>query len=127
MKRKIYILIENAKQGLFALALALSLGTAYSQTYTIVYTGSVQTLTLTQVGNYEIECWGADGGDVTAGPGWGAGKGGYAKGVYNVVTPGTVFNVLVGGKGVNASGTGGPAGSGGWNGGGGGGNTGKSG
>jgi hypothetical protein len=126
MKSKIYILIAKAKQGLFMLALTLSLGTAYSQTYTIIYTGSSQTLSLPQAGNYGIECWGADGGDVTASPG-GGGKGGYAKGEFNVVNPGTVLNIFVGGKGASASGTGGPAGAGGWNGGGGGGYCGRSG
>ncbi|MDI1355969.1 MAG: glycine-rich protein [bacterium] len=125
MKRKIYKLVSGAKQGLFALALVVS-GTAHSQlSYTIAYTGAVQTLTL-PAGFWGIACWGANGGDVTAGPG-GAGKGGYSRGEFNVVTPGTQLNIFVGGKGVSASGTSGPAGNGGWNGGGGGGYCGKSG
>jgi len=126
MKTKIYKLASSTKHGFFALVFAVFSGTVYSQaTYTFFYTGSVQTLTL-GLGNYEIECWGANGGDVNAGPG-GGGKGGYSRGEITIVTPGTLLNILVGGKGGNASGTGSPAGSGGWNGGGGGGATGKSG
>jgi hypothetical protein len=126
MKRKVYILISDAKQSLFAFTLALFLGTAYGQTYTFVFSGNVQTLTIPQAGNWEIKCWGADGGDATAGPG-GGGKGGYTRGEYNVVTPGTQFYIYVGGKGGNCTGTSGPGGTGGWNGGGGGGTCGKSG
>ena len=109
MKRKIYKLLSGTKQGLFALALIVFSGTAYSQvTYTLNYTGAVQTLTL-PIGNWGIECWGANGGDVTAGPG-GGGKGGYSKGEYSVAVSGTQLTILVGGKGGNASGTGSPAG-----------------
>jgi len=109
MKRKIYKLLSSAKRGVFALVLTVFSGTAYSQaTYTLNFTGSVQTLTL-PVGIWGIECWGANGGDVTSGPG-GGGKGGYSQGTFNVVTAGTVLNILVGGKGVSASGTGSPAG-----------------
>jgi hypothetical protein len=124
MKRKIYKLISGAKLGLFALALVVS-GTAHSQIYTFAYTGAVQTLTL-PAGVWGIECWGANGGDATAGPG-GGGKGGYSSGALQVVTNGTQLNILVGGKGANCSGTSGPGGAGGWNGGGGGGTCGKSG
>ncbi|MES2678243.1 MAG: glycine-rich protein [Bacteroidota bacterium] len=126
MKRKIYKLLSVSKQSLFAFVLTVFLGTAYSQTYTLNYTGSAQTQIIPTAGIWGIECWGADGGDVTAGPG-GGGKGGYSKGAFTVVTPGTVLNVLIGGKGGLASGTGGPAGNGGWNGGGGGGYCGRSG
>lgn len=125
MKSKTYQLFSSAKQGLFAFVLIVFLSTAYSQTYTFVYTGAVQTLTL-PTGTWGIECWGANGGDVTAGPG-GGGKGGYSVGALSVVTNGTQLNILVGGKGVTASGTAGPGGTGGWNGGGGGGTCGKSG
>jgi hypothetical protein len=123
MKRKIYKLSSSAKQGLFALALVVS-GSAHSQlSYTITYTGAVQTLTL-PAGNWGIACWGGDGGDITTLGG--GGKGGYSYGAYNVVTPGTLLNILVGGKGGSVNGTNGPSGSGGWNGGGGGGYCGKS-
>jgi hypothetical protein len=126
MKRKINILIADTKRVLFALVLTLCVGTAYSQTYTFVYTGSVQTVTLPNAGFYDIECWGADGGEVTAEPG-GAGKGGYARGTFNALTAGTQIYVFVGGKGAVASGTNLPGGNGGWNGGGGGGTCGRSG
>ncbi len=127
MERKIHQLLSGAKRGFITLGLTIFLGNVYSQTYTLSYAGnSAQTIVLPTTGNYRIECWGADGGDVTAGPG-GGGKGGYSVGEYNVTTAGTQFFVFVGGKGGTASGTGSPAGSGGWNGGGGGGSTGKSG
>jgi len=125
MKRKITKLLSGAKQSLFALALVASGTTLAQQSYTFAYTGAVQTITLAS-GNWGIQCWGADGGDVTAGPG-GGGKGGYTTGALNVTVSGSLLSIYVGGKGGNASGTGSPAGSGGWNGGGGGGSTGKSG
>ncbi len=129
MKTKVYILTTSAKHHLFAFVLTLLMGTAYSQaTYTFAFTGSVQTLVLPQVGYYEIECWGADGGNVIAGPG-GGGKGGYSFGLYNATSPGTQLNIFVGGKGGDAAGataTGG-GGAGGWNGGGGGAAVGRSG
>ena len=55
------------------------------QGQTFSYTGSVQTVTL-PVGSYEIEAWGANGGDAKAGVG---GKGGYSKGTINVTSPTT--------------------------------------
>ncbi|WP_177205776.1 glycine-rich protein, partial [Paenimyroides ummariense] len=80
------------------------------QGQTFSYTGSVQTVTLSP-GNYEIEAWGANGGDAKAGIG---GKGGYSKGTISVTTP-TTYYIYVGGKGAVASA---PT-TGGWNGGGG--------
>src|SRR5688500_5517236 len=104
MKIKIYKLLVCAKHALFAITLTVFVGTAYSQTsFTLTYTGAVQTLTVPS-GNWGIECWGANGGDVTAGPG-GGGKGGYSKGELNVITSGTQLNILVGGKGFPATGT----------------------
>jgi hypothetical protein len=128
MESKFYRLLAGAKQGLFAFAFTVLLGTAYSQTYTLSYTGGTQTLSIPTTGNYKIECWGADGGDITNAVASGSGgKGGYSAGEFNVTTPGMLLNILVGGKGGSATGTSGPSGSGGWNGGGGGGNIGKSG
>jgi hypothetical protein len=104
MKRKNYQLSSSAKQGLFALALAVFSGTAYSQTtYTFSYTGSTQTISLPP-GNYSIQCWGADGGNATNGSSpMSGGKGGYSRGIFtNTAT--AVFNVYVGGHGGNASG-----------------------
>lgn len=119
--------MKNAKQYLFAFALTLGLGSAYAQTYTLSYTGNIQTINLTQVGTYEIECWGADGGGIVVMNGAGGGKGGYAKGILNVIFPNTQIHVFVGGKGNPGNGTSSAAGSGGWNGGGGGSAVGRSG
>ena len=71
-------------------------------TYTFVYTGSVQTLTL-QAGSYSIECWGGDGGGTTGTNANAAvlklgGKGGYARGTLTVSAV-TTASVYVGGKG----------------------------
>jgi hypothetical protein len=104
MKRRIYKLLTGAKHGLFALALTVFSGTAYSQTtYTFNYTGSTQTISLPP-GNYSIQCWGADGGNATNGSvPMSGGKGGYSTGIFtNTAT--AVFNVYVGGHGGNASG-----------------------
>jgi len=98
---------------------------AYSQlTYTFVYTGAVQTLTL-PVGAWGIECWGANGGSITSAGG--QSTGGYSYGQYNVITPGTQLNIFVGGVGNPATGITAAAGAGGWNGGGGGAAVGRSG
>jgi len=126
MKIRTNILTKNAKQNLFACVMMLAFGTVSSQTFTVAYTGSLQTVTLPQTGTYEIECWGADGGDITAGPG-GGGKGGYAIGTFNISTPGSQLIVFVGGKGLPGTGTTSSAGAGGWNGGGGGSAVGRSG
>lgn len=104
MKRKMYKLVSGAKQGLFALALTVFSGAAYSQTtYTFNYTGSTQTISL-PAGNYSIECWGADGGNANNGTTtMSGGKGGYSSGVFTNTGTAT-FNVYVGGHGGNASG-----------------------
>lgn len=79
------------------------------QGQTFSYTGSVQSVTLT-AGSYDIEMWGANGGDAKGGTG---GKGGYSKGTLTVTAP-TTYYIYVGGKGSTVS-TSTP---GGWNGGG---------
>ena len=99
-------------------------GTLYSQlTFTFVYTGAVQTVTL-PVGNWGIECWGANGGSITSAGG--QSTGGYSYGQYNNLTPGTLLNIYVGGVGNPATGITASAGAGGWNGGGGGAAVGRS-
>lgn len=86
MKRNIYkLLLSKTRHGLLALALVATGSAAAQLSYTLVYTGAVQTLTL-PAGNWGIQCWGADGGDVTSGPG-GGGKGGYSRGELNIITP----------------------------------------
>lgn len=75
------------------------------------YTGDVQEVTL-PIGTYKLECWGADGGELssnTAEPG----KGGYSSGEITLSSS-TVLYIVVGGKG-----KGGGATPGGYNGGGG--------
>jgi hypothetical protein len=98
MERKIYKpLLLSAKQGLFALALALFSGTVYSQTtYTFSYTGSTQTISL-PAGTYSMTCWGADGGTISANTAL-PGKGGYSSGTLTLSAT-TTFTIYVGGKG----------------------------
>src|SRR4051812_24905501 len=103
MKKKIYKLLSSGKQIFFALALIIFSRTAYSQaTFTLSYTGSVQTLNL-QAGSYDIEMWGADGGGTTGTNSNAAvvkfgGKGGYAKGTLTL-SAATTASIYVGGKG----------------------------
>ena len=75
------------------------------------YTGAVQSVTL-QPGTYKLECWGAQGGSIDGADG---GKGGYSVGTLTINSA-TLAYIYVGGKGLNASGTGAKAG--GFNGGG---------
>ena len=100
MKKNIYSLLSGAKQGLFALALILFSVTAYSQvTYTLSYTGSVQSLTLL-AGTYSINSWGGDGYTQTAGYN---GKGGFASGILTLPSTQTVY-IYVGGLGTYPAG-----------------------
>lgn len=80
------------------------------QAQTFSYTGTVQSVTL-PAGSYQIEMWGADGGDALRGTG---GKGGYSTGTLVVATS-TTYYIYVGGKGTTAT----SSTPGGWNGGGG--------
>ncbi|WP_258561901.1 glycine-rich protein [Chryseobacterium chendengshani] len=79
------------------------------QAQTFSYTGAVQSVTLT-AGSYQIEMWGADGGDALKGTG---GKGGYSTGTL-LVTTSTTYYIYVGGKGSTVT----SSTPGGWNGGG---------
>lgn len=92
--------------------------------YTLSYTGAIQTLTL-PVGNYIMECWGANGGSIASVGG--GGIGGYAGGQFSISLNGTQVNIFVGGIGGSATGITPLAGAGGWNGGGGGAAVGRSG
>jgi hypothetical protein len=80
------------------------------QAQTFSYTGTVQSVTL-PAGSYQIEMWGADGGDALRGTG---GKGGYSTGNL-LVTTSTTYYIYVGGKGATVT----SSTPGGWNGGGG--------
>ena len=124
--KKIYTSLLRAKKAFFALVLFASCMGYAQTTYTLNYTGSIQTLTLA-AGNWGIQCWGANGGSITSVGGGAIGIGGYSYGELNVLTSGTVINVFVGGVGNPATGNTSSAGSGGWNGGGGGAAVGRSG
>jgi len=123
MKQKIYKLISFGKRSLLALGLALPGMFDAQQTFTLSYTGAAQTLTL-PAGNWNIECWGANGGSITTLGG--QGMGGYSVGKLQAPGPVTL-NVYVGGRGNPATGNTSSAGAGGWNGGGGGAAIGRSG
>jgi hypothetical protein len=93
MNRKIYKILSGAKQGLIALVLAMSCGTTNSQsTYTLNYTGGIQTLTLF-AGTYDVKMWGADGGNSGNSR---AGIGGYSNGTLTLASTTTVY-IVVGG------------------------------
>lgn len=79
------------------------------QAQTFSYTGAVQSVTLPS-GSYQIQMWGANGGDASGGTG---GKGGYSTGTLTVATS-TTYYIYVGGKGTTAT----SSTPGGWNGGG---------
>lgn len=82
------------------------------------YTGTVQQITLPK-GKYKLQCWGAQGGNVTGSYSAIGSKGGYSEGIISLTNP-TTFYIFVGGKGsdVSTSNTSGTV-NGGWNGGGG--------
>ena len=80
---------------------------AFSQT-TFNYTGGMQTFTAPATGNYQFDCWGAQGGSGLSTTG---GLGGFVTGVYSL-TAGQTINIFVGGQGGSYAG---PIG---WNGGG---------
>ena len=94
----------------------LDVGTVYN----FDYTGSVQSIDLPR-GYYKLQCWGAQGGNVTGSYSVAGSKGGYSEGILKLDSPTTLY-VFVGGKGANytssASQTSTTLISGGWNGGG---------
>lgn len=81
------------------------------------YTGSVQQITLPK-GKYKLQCWGAQGGNVSGSYTATGSKGGYSEGVLTITEPTTIY-IFVGGQGTSSStsSTSGTA-NGGWNGGG---------
>lgn len=85
--------------------------------FDFAYTGSVQEITLPK-GRYKLQCWGAQGGNVTGSYTATGSKGGYSEGVLTLTEPTTIY-VFVGGQGTSSStsSTSGTA-NGGWNGGG---------
>ncbi|WP_299181026.1 glycine-rich protein [uncultured Chryseobacterium sp.] len=107
-KSKFKIWGLKTKASLLMLFGAILSGTQV-QAQTFSYTGDVQSVTL-PAGSYQVEMWGADGGDGLNGTG---GKGGYSTGTLVVAAP-TTYYIYVGGKGTTATGST----PGGWNGGG---------
>ncbi len=89
-------------------------------TYNFDYTGTVQQVTLPP-GKYRLQCWGAQGGNVTGTYAVVGSKGGYSEGVLTLTETTTLY-VFVGGQGTSytsaASQTSTTAINGGWNGGG---------
>ena len=81
------------------------------------YTGSVQQITLPK-GKYKLQCWGAQGGNVSGSYTATGSKGGYSEGILTITKPTTIY-IFVGGQGTSSStsSTSGTA-NGGWNGGG---------
>lgn len=83
------------------------------------YTGAVQSVTLPP-GKYKLQCWGAQGGNVSGSYIASGSKGGYSEGVLTINQEKTVY-IFVGGKGTDVSTSTTTSGvvNGGWNGGGG--------
>lgn len=81
------------------------------------YTGNVQQVTLPK-GKYKLQCWGAQGGNVSGSYTATGSKGGYSEGVLTLTKTTTIY-IFVGGQGTSSStsSTSGTA-NGGWNGGG---------
>ncbi|MDR1369124.1 MAG: fimbrillin family protein [Dysgonamonadaceae bacterium] len=88
--------------------------TADGKIWNLPYTGAEQEVTLPQTGNYQLECWGAQGGNGYSGSG---GKGGHIKGNINL-TFNDLLYIYVGGDG-EPLGSRPNGGAGGWNAGGG--------
>lgn len=89
-------------------------------TFNFDYTGTVQQVTLPK-GKYKLQCWGAQGGNVTGTYAVNGSKGGYSEGVLTLTEKTTLY-VFVGGQGTSytssASQTSASVVNGGWNGGG---------
>lgn len=97
MRRNFYHSLYSSKLRLLVIALSLLIGKVAAQTtYTFVYTGSVQTITL-PAGGYSIACWGANGGSLSANTAT-PGMGGYSSGNIVLTAP-TTFSIYVGGVG----------------------------
>ena len=67
--------------------------------FDFAYTGTVQEITLPK-GKYKLQCWGAQGGNVTGTYAIAGSKGGYSEGVLTLAKTTTLY-IFVGGKGTN--------------------------
>lgn len=72
---------------------------AAGTTFKFDYTGAVQSVDL-PAGRYKLQCWGAQGGDVTGTYAVAGSKGGYSEGVLVLTEPKTLY-IFVGGKGTD--------------------------
>lgn len=90
------------------------------EVFNFAYTGSVQQITLPK-GKYKLQCWGAQGGNVTGTYASDGSKGGYSEGVLTLTETKTLY-IFVGGQGTSytssATQTSTSVVNGGWNGGG---------
>ena len=96
------------------------LGLPSGTTFKFDYTGDVQSVYL-PAGRYKLQCWGAQGGNVTGSYAVSGSKGGYSEGILNLTESKTLY-IFVGGQGTSytssASQTSTTVLNGGWNGGG---------
>ncbi len=104
--KKLYNPFSSTGKALLAAAMLCSgIGLA-QQTYSLNFTGSVQTLTLGP-GSYSIQAWGANGGDgsyyssMSPNNNISGGKGGYSTGTFSTAANTTLY-VYVGGRGSNS-------------------------
>lgn len=95
-------------------------GLPVGQVFNFEYTGTVQSVELPR-GKYKLQCWGAQGGNVTGTYAVNGSKGGYSEGVLTLTKTTTLY-IFVGGQGASytssASQTSTTSINGGWNGGG---------
>lgn len=105
--------MPNRKKKIVLKGKTYPIGTVFN----FAYTGSVQQVTLPK-GKYKLQCWGAQGGNVSGSYTATGSKGGYSEGVLTLTEPTTIY-VFVGGQGTSSS-TSSTSGTayGGWNGGG---------
>ena len=76
-------------------------GLPVGTTFNFDYTGDVQSVTLPR-GRYKLQCWGAQGGNVTGSYVATGSKGGYSEGILKLDKEKTLY-VFVGGKGTDYS------------------------
>lgn len=69
------------------------------EVFNFAYTGSVQQITLPK-GKYKLQCWGAQGGNVTGTYAVNGSKGGYSEGVLTLTKTTTLY-IFVGGQGTS--------------------------
>lgn len=118
--QKLYLGSSEVQKVYLGSTLVWSAGLPVGTTFDFEYTGSVQEITLPK-GRYKLQCWGAQGGNVTGTYAVNGSKGGYSEGVLTLDKTTTLY-IFVGGQGTSytssASQTSTSVVNGGWNGGG---------